>query len=178
MIIVNCQGQPSYFLFSLSITFPKSGMDGEKSRTRFSSQFVGYVDSHGKLLGLPHDYKLLNLSPGGYNRLLLTKAGWEFATLRNPLLDGVQEESKERFSEEEVSWMLEHIKKSVPIEYFTFKTILSAIEDGADDPEKLGVALSPFAPKDSGRPLSPSYLSSIVSEIRRCLKNGCSWFSR
>lgn len=145
---------------ALATAFPRSGPDAEKSRARYANQFVGSVNSQGALSGLLRDYRLAGLTPGNDPRLLPTKQGISLARLANPILDGHQTEPAQRFSAEETAFLLEHIRSFVPAEAFAFRTLLRAIADAADTPDKLNEALRVFVPTDSNRSLSPSFLTS------------------
>lgn len=145
---------------ALATAFPRSGPDAEKSRARYANQFVGSVNSRGALSGLLRDYRLAGLAPGNGPRLLPTKQGVNLAWLANPILDGHQTEPAQRFSAEETAFLLEHIRSFVPVEAFAFRTLLRAIADVADTPDKLDEVLRVFVPTDSNRSLSPSFLTS------------------
>lgn len=145
---------------ALATAFPRSGPNAEKGRYRYANQFVGSVNSHGKLSGLLYEYRLAGLVTGDGMRLLLTEQGMNFAKLSNPILDGWQTDLIQKFTPEEVAFLLDHIRAFVPKEEFAFRTLLKAIDGGADTPEKLNEALYTLAPNDSNRSLSPSFLAS------------------
>ena len=145
---------------AFSTAFPQGGPGGEKSRLRYGNQFVGTVNSRGQLSGLLFEYKLANLSGSNPDNILLTRAGWDFALMPNAVLDEKQNSLLSKFSTEETEWVMEHIRRNVPVEYFAFRSLLTAIASGADTPEKLDVALAGLIPRDSGRSLSTSYLAS------------------
>lgn len=145
---------------ALSTAFPQSGAESEKSRVRYANQFVGSVNFHGQLSGLLSDYRLAALSTIDPPGLLLTEPGLAFAKLSNPVIDGMQGELTRKFSSEESSFLLEHIRQFVPVEDFTFRTLLKAVLGGTDTPDKLGKALLSLVPSDSNRSLSNSFLAS------------------
>lgn len=145
---------------AMATAFPRSGPDAEKSRARYANQFVGSVNNQGALSGLLWDYRLAGLASGNSSCLLPTKQGVNLARLANPILDGHQTEPAQRFSAEETTFLLEHIRSFVPVEAFAFRTLLRAIADAADTPDKLDEALRVFVPTDSNRSLSPSFLTS------------------
>lgn len=145
---------------SLATAFPRSGEGSEKSSARYINQFVGSVNSKGQLSGMLWDYRLAGLALGNGTRLLLTKQGVKFANLINPILDKDQVDLSQKISPEEITFLLHHIRSYVPIEFFTFQTLIRAILDGADTPEKLEEALKAFVPSDLNRSLSPSFLTS------------------
>jgi len=145
---------------ALATAFPRTGPDGEKSRARYTSQFVGNIDSKGHLSGLLWDYRLIGFAPGNGPRLKLTTQGWALACLPNPILDGPPAKATSKFSPEETAFLLEHIERFVPVEAFAFRTLLQAISEGADTPDRLDEALRPLVTPDSNRSLSASFLTS------------------
>lgn len=145
---------------ALATAFPRSGPDAEKSRSRYANQFVGVVNSQGILSGLLRDYRMAALAPGADPRLMPTAPAVQFARLPNPVLDQCQTGPAQKFLPEEVAWLLDHIRTHVPVEAFAFQTLLLAIADGADTPDKLDEALRVHGPADSNRSLSPSFLTS------------------
>ncbi len=145
---------------ALATAFPRSGLDAEKSRVRYANQFVGSVNSQNALSGLMWDYRMAGLASGNDPRLLPTEQAIHLARLTNPILDGYQTDPAQKFSPEEMAFLLEHIRSFVPMEAYAFRTLIQAIADGADTPEKLDEAMRPFVPTDSNRSLSPSFLTS------------------
>lgn len=145
---------------ALATAFPRSGPDADKSRARYATQFVGMVNSQGVLSGLLWDYRLAALAPGEGARLLPAKAAVTFARMTNSVLDACQTDPAQKFSSEETVFLLEHIRTQVPVEAFAFRTLIQAIRDGADTPDKLDEALRFLVPTDSNRSLSPSFLTS------------------
>ena len=145
---------------SLATAFPRTGHDAEKGRIRYANQFVGYVNSLGRLSSLPHEYRLVGLAPGNEALLLLTKQGMEFARLENPILDSCQSDPTQKFSPEEIDFLLEHIRCSIPVERYAFFILLKAIADGANNPDKLAERIRAFMPTESTRSLKPSFITS------------------
>ena len=145
---------------ALATAFPTSGGSVAKSRTRFANQFVTSVNSKGQLSGLSIDLKLINWASGSNKRLQLTEAGWQFALMKNPVLDQAIEDTIQRFSNEESEFLLDHIARHVPAEDFAYSVVLQAIQDGANTPEALDEALNCYAPNDKDRELSNSFLAS------------------
>lgn len=145
---------------SLATAFPRSGDGSEKSSARYINQFVGSINSKGQLSGMLRDYRLAGLALGNGTRLLLTQQGVKFANFINPRLDNNQVELSQKISPEEIIFLLDHIRSYVPIEFFTFQTLIRAILGGADTPKKLEEALKSFVPTDSNRSLSQSFLTS------------------
>lgn len=141
----------------LSTAFP----DGSgKSTLRYASQFFCNSSAQGSLSGLLADLKLIGRSPAQKSLVLITEPGWRFATQANPVLDDAQEKPAARFSDEEVDFMLEHIRRSVAVEDFAYRAILSALRDGANTPETIDEALSKYLPRDSNRRISAAFRAS------------------
>jgi hypothetical protein len=127
-----------------AIGFPSGESKADRSRLRYANQFVGSIGKQGTLTGLLIDLKLINLAKHGTKRILLTRAGWDFAQLENPVLDGIHGEGK--FSNAEVAFLLEHIRRHVPVEDFAVRTLLAAMRTGSDTPEKLDVVCREHIP--------------------------------
>jgi hypothetical protein len=143
---------------ALSTAFPSA--DRDASLQRYANQFVASVNKEGQISGLLIDLKLINGKGRGTARLMLTKAGWQFATMPNPILDGMQETPIQKFNEDERDFLINHIARSVPVEDFAYRAILTAILEGANTPDAVGSALLEYVPKDIERSLSESFLSS------------------
>jgi hypothetical protein len=144
---------------SLSTAFPSATMDINKSRLRFSNQFVGALNKRGQFRGFPIDLKLVNYRTPKDPKVLLTEAGWAFAALRNPVLDTVSA-TCEKLSEEERAFLIQHIRDNVPVEDFAIRTVLTAIEAGAWNPDDLDAALREYMPERSDQPFSSAFLST------------------
>ncbi len=145
---------------AFSTAFPSSGDKVDKSRARYANQFVAGTNKHGQVFGLLVDFKLINHTGGKSPRILLTDVGWRFATLRNPIFDDPLVTPMQKFSSEEIAFLLEHIARSVPAEHFAYRVILEAINEGENTPEKIDFALEKYIPNDKKNTLSKSFLSS------------------
>jgi hypothetical protein len=146
---------------ALSIAFPFSGADaGVKARLRYASQFVASMNRQGQLTGLLIDMKLVNRVPSKQPRILLTEAGWKFSSLPNPVLDGASSDQLKRFSGEEVSFLLQHIRTTVPAEDFAYRTILFALTNGEDTPDRLDQYLKNYLPDRTDKPFTKGFLST------------------
>ena len=145
---------------ALSTAFPSTGENGEKGRLRYANQFVASVNKQGQVSGLLMGLKLINSRGRKGTRLMLTEVGWRFATMPNPLLDGLQQIPTQKFSEDERDYLLDHIARSVPVEDFAYCVILRTILMGNDTPDMVDAALLQHVPQDGDRSLSKSFLSS------------------
>jgi hypothetical protein len=93
--------------------------------------------------GLLVDLKLINYVSGKEPRLLLTESGWDFAVMENPVLDR-SAHGLPKFSQEEITFLLNHIRLRVPIEDSAYRTVIRALCEGANNPEKLDRFLEPL----------------------------------
>jgi len=143
---------------ALAVAFPSA--DEEKSLTRYANQFVANVNKFGQVSGLLMDLKLVNYVKTKEFRLLLTEVGWQFATLRNPVLDGFPPANTDKFSDEEITFLLGHICRSVPAEDFAYRAIINGITGGASSPEQIDACLGQFVTPARKESLSKSFLSS------------------
>lgn len=121
----------------LATAFPSTGSGGEKSRLRYASQFVGSFNSSGRLSGLLIDLKLINRSGERSERINLTEAGLRFAKLENPVLEESQIEPMQKFSTEEIEFLVKHIAEKVPVEDYAFRLILQAIKSDSNTPDTM-----------------------------------------
>lgn len=144
---------------ALATAFPSDSTDINKSRLRYSNQFVGSMNKHGQLRGFPIDLKLVNYRGTKEAKLVLTEAGWHFAKLHNPILNGPPG-STERLSEAEREFLIEHIHTNVPVEDFAIGAVLAAVTEGASTPEELDQALARYLPARTEKPLSEAFLST------------------
>ena len=128
---------------AIAVAFPKSTAASEfKSVQRFANQFVGSANKEGQLLGLPVALKLIGRNPDFPDSVGLTEAGWQFGMMPNPILDALSPRNTEKFSDEEISFLLGHILTSVPVEAFAYRAILNEITCGVLTPDDLDAALS------------------------------------
>ena len=91
--------------------------------------------------------------------LLPTQACLDFAALANPLLDQpVTAKPSEKFSPDEVSWAVEHIRKHVPVEASAFTTILNGLKEGFTSPD----AIDGFVRQNAREKMdvSPAFIST------------------
>jgi len=169
---------------ALSTAFPTVGSSGTSGSAvaRYANHFVGHYEK-GMLAGLLADLKLLAES-GDDGRVALTEPGWRFALMPNPILDGDQDHPRQKFSPNEIDFLLLHIAEYVPRERFAYRAVLQAISEGAFTPNMLDAALQKrclFAAE--GQHYSPSFLTSqrsgavsrmadlgLVSRIRKGTK--------
>jgi len=142
---------------SVSAAFPSTTSRGAESRLRYGNQFVGSI-KQGKLTGLPAALRLVAHDSAKTPNLRLTNAGAQFAAMPNPLLDhGL---SGDKFTEDEIRFLLQHIQSCVPEEVSAFVAIIDAINDGADTPDKIDAFLrARFGLKDEAA-MTATFLST------------------
>ncbi|HBB94683.1 MAG TPA: hypothetical protein DC054_04775 [Blastocatellia bacterium] len=145
---------------ALSTAFPNSIDKSGKARSRYANQFVASVNKQGQVSGALIDFKLINYKPGKRPRLILTESGWEFALMRNPILDEHCGPHSIKFSEEEVKFFLNHIAANVRAEDFAYRAILQAIVGGANTPDLLDTMLRQSVPDERTQRVTLSFLSS------------------
>lgn len=145
---------------SLAVAFPVTESDtADKARLRYANQFVGTVTKQGQLSGLLADLKLIAMNSGRGGRIYLTKAGWEFAVLDNPILD-TSSISTVKLGEREVEFLIDHIGSHVPAENCAYRTILKACAEGANTPEKLDRYLSNTVSPRAGLPFTNAFIAT------------------
>jgi len=125
---------------AISTAFPETGTDGQKGRVRYQNHFVGHTvkgEQGGLLVGL----KLAVMQVVKNKACILpTKAGWNFALLESPVLDGGAA-GNERFASEERNFLLEHVMGYVPAERFAYYVILEMLLRGVASPEAMTTEL-------------------------------------
>jgi hypothetical protein len=131
----------------ISVGFPggETTQKSTKSKERFVSQFVGSKRKN-ELSGALFDMGFANLSSFGIGKKLrvtfdsiwFTPEGWRFAMMENPVIDQTEGwEEGNRFSDEEVKFLLAHFQKNVPAEWGFLKEIAGLIDSGDNRPSAL-----------------------------------------
>lgn len=121
----------------LSTALPSNA---DKSKRRFKTQFVGYLQSDGRPRGALSDLRLGVIEKSSDNSTVaLTKAGFEFSILENPVLD--LSRAANTLTSEERTYLVNHIRKEIPIEWRFMIGVLRSIASGHNDPEKLTKAI-------------------------------------
>jgi len=117
----------------ISVGFPN---DDEKSRERFVSQFVGSFRKKkfsGALseMGFANIRSFLGMPTEG---VWFTPMGWKFVMMENPVIDQSEGwEKGNRFSDEEVNFLLGHFRKNVPGEWDFIVKMAEMIRGGIID---------------------------------------------
>lgn len=119
----------------LSVGFPNTHKP-DKSVRRFLEQYVGGLDSQNRLYGFGSSMGFVALRDDSDVPVVgLTIAGAEFASLRNPVLDG--DEYSAPMSKEEAAFLLNHLHSALPAEQAHITRALAAIEAGQNTPAEL-----------------------------------------
>jgi Arc/MetJ-type ribon-helix-helix transcriptional regulator len=145
---------------ALATAFPAEDKNLDKSITRYLNHFVANINKNGQLTGLLIDYKLINYSSGKNPKLMLTETGWKFSKLENQILDKEAALPIKKFTDEEKTFLTNHIKQNIPAEDFAFRIILEAITNNKNSPEKIDEYLTKYIGKQRSIDLSKSFLSS------------------
>ncbi len=149
---------------ALATAFPERSVEGQKGRVRYQNHFVGHTvkgEQGGILVGLKlAAIQVVKNKP----HIFPTTGGWEFARLPNPVLDAPVERAPERLSEQEIAFLLQHIREHVPIELFAYRLILTLITEGRKSPELLTQGL--------GRYLMPGKKAEDGQDFISTQKNG------
>lgn len=104
-----------------------------QSSDRYLTQFIARLTRSNMLYpGAISDYGLACVSR---EKVMLTASGVNLALLQNPILDG--DNATSTLSEEERSFLLQHISDHVPSEKNDFRAVLEAIKDGSSTPTRL-----------------------------------------
>ena len=131
----------------------------QKAMDRFANQFVGYLDREDRLQGLPADYALLGRLNDDSERIALSDAGWEFATIPNELMD-LDDAGAPKLTSNEQSFLRQHVLASVPREADAFRAILGAIEAGGDSPSNLDAELRRLLVSDDDEEITDAFLTT------------------
>ena len=126
----------------IAVGFPE---DTPKARERFVAQFVG--SKRGKSLsGALVEMGFANVgAPLGWSLssevrdwIRFTDPGWHFVMMENPVIDSLEGfVSGPRFSDDEVSFLLNHFKQNVPGEWAFLTEIAKLIDSGIDRPKTM-----------------------------------------
>lgn len=126
----------------ISVGFPT---DDEKSKERFVSQFVGSTRKKvhsGALFDMGFVNKRGGFLGGWMDELWFTTFGWHFAMMENPVIDQIEGwEEGNRFSDEEVEFLLAHFKNNVSGEWEFMLSIAEMIKNGIDDATSMNAKL-------------------------------------
>jgi hypothetical protein len=144
---------------ALGAAFPTTGINGGESRSRFQTQFVAALKQN-KLTGLPAELRLVTTDTSKEAHLRLTAAGAAFAVLPNPILDGEPATGGRKWTDTETRFLLDHIKRAVPVEASAYAAIIEGIEAGENTPDKLDAYLRRRFGLQGANEIKPTFLST------------------
>jgi hypothetical protein len=115
--------------------------DEEKSRLRYRSHFLANIRGDGKLDGAMCFYRFANIMTDEKGRVLIgiTKPGMDFAKIINPVIDNEDYDSS--LSDEEISFLIEHIFRNIKGEKNAFMWLLGKLSSGYTDRNEINKAL-------------------------------------
>jgi hypothetical protein len=147
---------------AFAFAFPYSDSpNGDKARLRYANQFVANLSKQGVLTGLPVELKFVHSAAPQTSKLLLTEPGFVFAQMPSPVLDGdAKRPPTRKFSDEESTFLLNHICTRVPEEAFAYTAVAKAITAGANTPEKLDASLARYLPDRPDKPFTAAFLTT------------------
>jgi len=135
----------------------------EKSQKRYFVQYVGRLRKKDHMIeGFPGQMKFVNiLADDGAPRVGLTRAGFDFAKLENPVLD--HNEVSSSLSPQEREYLLGHIEKEIPYEAEHIRVLLSSVQSGASSREDLNRKLTFFYRRfeDAKRPWKSQMIDTM-----------------
>jgi hypothetical protein len=123
------------------------------------------IHKRGNVHGLLSSLGLIAVSTPDHPSLLLTEAGWSFASLANPVLDGLQESPREKLSTAEQVFLSEHIRKNVPRESSAYDVVLAAVEQGYNNPTQLDRYLIQLYEIDVSDKNSGGYVTTARADV-------------
>lgn len=125
----------------LSTAFPGSAPRDEKSRLRYANQFVARIDTSKNVSGLLFDLRLIEKINSDNPSIRLTKPGWEFALQKNPVFENLQDNPRDKFLDQEVDFLINHICDKVPVEASAYFSIMNILSSGNKAPNEIDEAL-------------------------------------
>jgi hypothetical protein len=110
---------------ALAVAFPTSTVE-QKALVRFAHQFVGRRSSDGRYLGGAFETGLIGVVEPGSDWVAPTAIGWEFAKIRNHVLDDGTTTGR-NLNEAEGTYYMNTVAASVPAERNAFRAILGVL---------------------------------------------------
>jgi len=141
---------------ALGTAFPNGE---EKARLRYANQFVGSLTKDGRLCGLLADFGFLVVREPRSSKVELTAWAWEFARMSNPVIDEGST-GPDHFSDEEVTFLLRHVRANVPAEGEAYSVLLRGIAEDKTSPTAIDEFLRSRISAKERASLSESYLAT------------------
>ncbi len=138
---------------------------GDKSLDRFKNMFVGAMSGQGKVNGFPVTLRfVLFQRVGGRPEVSLTAAGFKFANLKNPILDGSLAEAEGTLSVAESDFFMTYIRRVLPREWELCHRIIENIPDGSDTPAAVDEIIRQTLPSLNPSMVAPTR-AGIISRL-------------
>ncbi len=139
----------------------------DKATLRYQKMFVGSPNGNGSGKGLPAELGFVTIKKeNGRGLIGLTERGATFARLQNPILDNQQVQSASTLSEEELEFVIRHLKERMPKEWERCRVMLRSIREGEETPRELDNALRHLDKSlDSGTSTERAGIVSRLTEI-------------
>jgi hypothetical protein len=158
----------------ISVGFPGGETQSKitKSKERFVSQFVGSKRKN-ELSGALFDMGFANMGGFGVGNILrftsdeiwFTAEGWRFATMENPVIDQIEGwEEGNRFSDEEIEFLLAHFKNNVSVEWKFMQSIVDMIRNGIDDAISMNAEL--IRENEWNRSKASVYRTGVIARMQ------------
>ena len=145
-----------------SAGFPKQS---EESYDRFFKNFVVYISPDGETIkGMPWELGFIDVKG---EDVYLTEAGYTFAHLHSPILDGYLKDKMmpdTQFSEDELRFIYKYIYEKVSSEKTLYEFMLNQIEKGINTPEELNQSFHVFL--EEAFPTEDGYTEKSANSIR------------
>jgi DNA-binding HxlR family transcriptional regulator len=138
---------------------------GDKSLDRFKNMFVGTISGPGKISGFPAALRFVLLQRVGERaEVSLTPAGFRFASLKNPILDGPIEGIEGTLSSAESDFYMTHIHRVLPREWELCHRIIESIVDGNGTPAMVDQVIKRTLPSLNSSMVAPTR-AGIISRL-------------
>ena len=154
----------------LSTSFPRQA---EKSKARFWDQYL--IDRRprdGLLDGFLARSKFANVvEVEGELHVGLTQAGVKFVEMANPVLTAHPDHTRS-LAEEEISFLVDHLRERVPLEYNHMISFLDAVARGAIDRPSLDGSMRRFYTSvlEGADRMTPEHVSSMRAGVQSRLQ--------
>lgn len=112
--------------------------EGDNSLKRYIHHFIGYAQVSGHPVGALADLGFVIIEN---ETICLTDSGWEFAIIRNPILDD-DPLTDNLLSNVEKRYLIDYLQKNLKKEWGAVVYILNSIERGQNTPDFLNAVIS------------------------------------
>ena len=144
----------------LATGLPRIG--NASSASRFLSQYIARITRTAIYPGTAVQYGLASVDGG---QLALTTTGFEFASLRNPIIDGDLAQATATFSAEEREFFVQHAVPYVRSELHDFSHVLSFVGTGQNTPSEQIDLLGTHLPEDWSDSQVRTHVTGVVARM-------------